>query len=204
MTSEIRQSEPTYTTFVGPLRLVTAPLPEMLRQTSLHIGSRGDQGVIMFADATGRHADFDFSGTLEQVLERALLSEKILPSENMERPRLVGPGRPKLGVVSREVSLLPRHWQWLETQRGGASASLRRLIDEARKADPAGERRRLTTEAAGRFMTVMAGDLPGYEEATRALYAHDTAQLQSQIAGWPEDIQNHIAYLLDPPFSLQG
>ncbi len=198
MTSEIRQSEPTYTTFVGPLRLVTAPLPVMLRQTKLHLESKGHQDVIVFADATGRHADFDFSGTLEQMLERALPSAKLALSQP------VGPGRPKLGVVSREVSLLPRHWQWLEGQRGGASAALRRLIDEARKADPAGERRRQTTDAAGRFMTVMAGDLLGYEEAARALYTHDTARLQSQIAGWPEAVQSHILYLLDPPFSLQG
>ena len=189
-------SEPTYTTFVGPLRLVTALLSEMLRQTSLHIGSKGDQGVIVFADATGRHADFDFSGTLEQVLERAQ------PQPDHLQP--VGPGRPKLGVVSREVSLLPRHWEWLEGQRGGASAALRRLVDEARKADPAGERRRQTTESAGRFMTVMAGDLPGYEEASRALYAHDIARLQQHTAGWPEAVQSHILYLLDPPFNLQG
>lgn len=198
MTSELKPAEPTYTTFVGPLRLVTAPLTVMLRRTKLHLESKGDQGVIVFADATGRHADFDFAGMLEQVLERAL------PPEKSVLPQPVGPGRPKLGVVSREISLLPRHWQWLETQRGGASASLRRLIDEARRADPAGERRRLATEAAGRFMTVMAGDLPGYEEATRALYAHDTARLQNQMAGWPEAVQSHILYLLDPPFSSQG
>ena len=198
MTSELKPSEPTYTTFVGPLRLVTAPLAEMLRQTRLHLESKGDQGVIVFADATGRHADFDFSGTLEQVLERALPPAKLAQSQP------IGPGRPKLGVVSREVSLLPRHWQWLEGQRGGASASLRRLIDEARKADPAGERRRLATEAAGRFMTIMAGDLPGYEEATRALYSHDAERLQQLTAGWPEAVQSHILYLLDPPFNVQG
>ena len=81
---------------------------------------------------------------------------------------------------------------------------LRRLIDEARKADPAGERRRQTTEAAGRFMTVMAGDLPGYEEASRALYAHNPERLQIQMAGWPEAVESHILYLLDPPFHLQG
>ena len=198
MASELESPEPTYTTFVGALRLVTAPLPAMLRQTKLHLESKGDQGVIVFADATGRHADFDFSGTLEQVLERALPPAKLAQSQP------TGPGRPKLGVVSREISLLPRHWGWLETQRGGASATLRRLVDEARRADPAGERRRLATEATGRFMTIMAGDLPGYEEATRALYAHDPERLRRQITGWPEAVQSHILYLLDPPFSLQG
>ena len=199
MTSEMKLSEPTYTTFVGPLRLVTAPRLETLRQTRLHIGSKGDHSVTVFSDATGRQADFDFSGTLEQVLARAQPAQP-----QPAQPRSIGPGRPKLGVVSREVSLLPRHWEWLEGQRSGASAALRRLIDEARKADPAGERRRQTTEAAGSFMNVMAGDLPGYEEASRALYAHNLERLQIQTAGWPETVLSHILYLLDPPFHLQS
>ena len=185
-------SEPTYTAFVGPLRLITAPLLEVLRQTKVQIEKKPDQPVLIFSDASGKVSDYDFSGSIEEVLERAIPTAK------------TGPGRPKLGVVSREVSLLPRHWEWLETQRGGASAALRRLIDEARRADPEGERRRLATEAAGRFMTVMAGDLPGYEEASRALYAHDLSRLYAQIVGWPEAVQTHLLYLLDPPFSLQG
>ena len=184
-------TDPTYTAFAGPLRLVTAPLPEMLRQTKAHLDRKPGQTVLIFSDLTGKEADFDFSGSPDEVVARALPA-----------PRS-GPGRPKLGVVSREVSLLPRHWDWLETQRGGASAALRRLIDEARKADPEGDRRRQATEAAGRFMSVMAGDRPGYEEASRALYAGDVGRLSVLIGGWPEAIQTHLLYLLDPPFARQ-
>lgn len=191
MPPEPTASEPTYTAFAGMQRLVTASLAETLRQTRAHL-DRGAAGqVLIFADATGQQRDYDFSGTLEQVLDRAVPAAR------------TGPGRPKLGVVSREISLLPRHWDWLETQRGGASAALRRLIDEARKADPEGDRLRLATEAAGRFMTVMAGDLPGYEEASRALYAHDSERLKNLIQGWPDAVQTHLLYLLDPPFSTQ-
>ncbi|WP_407539228.1 DUF2239 family protein [Deinococcus radiomollis] len=189
MTSESIRTEPTYTAFVGTQRLVTAPLAETLRQAKAHLDLKATGQVLIFSDASGQQRDYDFSGTLEQVLSRAIPAAR------------TGPGRPKLGVVSREISLLPRHWDWLETQRGGASATLRRLIDEARKADPEGDRLRLATEAAGRFMTVMAGDLPGYEEASRALYAHDPERLQSLIQGWPEAVQTHLLYLLDPPFS---
>ncbi|MFY0534142.1 DUF2239 family protein [Nannocystis pusilla] len=47
-----------------------------------------------------------------------------------EPPARTGPGRPKLGVVSREVSLLPRHWEWLERQPSG---SRRRCADSSRR-----------------------------------------------------------------------
>jgi len=139
---------------------------------------------------------------------RAVVVDRLGPPDVMELRDVPaptpGPGRPKLGVVSREVSLLPRHWAWLEQGRGGASATLRRLIDEARRADPEGERRRQTTEAAGRFMTVLAGHLPGYEEASRALYAGDTDRLYAQIRDWPDSVQAHLLYLLDPPFQPHG
>ena len=103
-------------------------------------------------------------------------------------------------MVAREVTLLPRHWEWLEAQRGGASAALRRLIDEARRADPEGERRRQAQAAADRFLNVMAGDLPGYEEATRALYARDGQAFAGHLAVWPPDIRAHAQALAAPAF----
>jgi len=102
---------------------------------------------------------------------------------------------PRLGVVSREVSLLPRHWDWLEQQPNGISAALRRLLDEARKRAPGEERARLAREAAGRFMTAMAGNLPGYEEAARALFAKDHERFTQRIAAWPEDVRLHLERL---------
>ncbi|GGQ98900.1 DUF2239 family protein [Deinococcus ruber] len=196
-------NEPTYTTFVGELRLVTAPLAQMLSATKAHLDSKqsAGQGLLIFEDATGQQTDFNFQGTLQDVLARALPAQ---PEAAQPEPRRSGPGRPKLGVVSREVSLLPRHWEWLEGQPSGASAALRRLIDEARKQTQAqGGISRQRMEAAGRFMTAMAGNLPQFEEASRALYAGDTAALARQIQAWPDSIQTHLLYLLEPPFAQQ-
>src|SRR5437868_1777823 len=128
------------------------------------VKSRFDQDpgapILIFEDESGRQVDFDLRGTLSELLARAVPS----------RAR-TGPGRPRLGVVAREISLLPRHWEWLEQQPNGASAAIRRLVDEARKRNPEEERRRLAIEAASRFMSAMAANLPNYEEATRALLA---------------------------------
>ncbi|HEY3352187.1 MAG TPA: DUF2239 family protein [Polyangia bacterium] len=111
-----------------------------------------------------------------------------------------GPGRPKLGVVCREVSLLPRHWEWLAQQPNGISAALRRLVDDARKREPDRERARRARDAASRFMTVMAGDRPGFEEASRALYAGERERFAALTSDWPEDIRRHLARLAAASF----
>ena len=123
-----------------------------------------DAGTLFltFEDHTGRQVDFDLRGTLADVRARY-----------RPAPARVGPGRPKLGVIAREVSLLPRHWEWLEQQPNGASGAIRRLVDDARKRNPDEQQARSAIEAAGRFLSAMAGDLPGYEEASRALYARN-------------------------------
>ena len=137
--------------------------------------------VLTFEDQTGRQVDFDLRGSLAEVLARA----------TPPKPR-TGPGRPKLGVASREISLLPRHWEWLEQQPHGASAALRRLVDQARSQDPDTQQGRQTREAMGRFMTAMAGNLPGYEEASRALYAVDRAGFEKYILEWPQDLKAYL------------
>lgn len=106
-------------------------------------------------------------------------------------------GRPRLGVTAREVTLLPRHWDWLATQPGGASAALRRLVEQARKDGPDRDIQRRRTEAAYGFMVEMAGDAAGFEEASRALFAGDRGRLQALILGWPADIQAQILELID-------
>lgn len=116
-----------------------------------------------------------------------------LPVEAVEAPR--GRGRPSLGVAAREVTLLPRHWEWLAGQPGGASATLRRLIEDARKR---GRSARECLDAAYRFLTVMAGDRPGYEEAMRALYAGDRARFDELAADWPEPVRAHGSALAWP------
>jgi hypothetical protein len=105
------------------------------------------------------------------------------------------PGRPKLGVVAREVTLLPRHWEWLAGQPGGASVALRKLVEHARKTNAGADRRRQAQEAAYRFLSAMAGDEPGFEEATRALFASRREEFEANIAGWPEDVRDHARKL---------
>jgi hypothetical protein len=139
--------------------------------------------VLVFEDATGRQVDFDLRGPAPVPAART------------------GPGRPKLGVVSREVTLLPRHWEWLEQQSGGASAVLRRLVDQARKHESGAQRMRIAREGTGRFMTAMAGNYPGYEEATRALWAGDRAGFEARIAQWPADVREYCERLASKAFA---
>ena len=108
-------------------------------------------------------------------------------------PQARGRGRPRLGVTAREVTLLPRHWDWLAGQPGGASAAIRRLVDEARQAPPTLQARR---DRAYRFMADRCGDRPGYEEALRALYRGEGERLEKLIAAWPVDVRAYIAKLL--------
>ena len=147
--------------------------------------------VMIFDDATSESIEVDFRGSAEDVLKR--LAQ---PGDNQavtEGPR--GPGRPKLGVVAREITLLPRHWDWLSAQPGGASVALRKLVEEARRANGGKDRVRQSQEAAYRFMSVMAGNRPGFEEATRALFAGHRDRFDQLIAPWPKDVRHHARKL---------
>lgn len=151
-----------------------------------------DRPILIFEDATGRAVDLDLRGTAEEVAAR--LGDDA--PAGAEAPR--GPGRPKLGVVAREVTLLPRHWEWLAAQPGGASVALRKLVEAAR-GGPA-DKSRATRDAAYRFMSAMAGDLADFEEAIRALYAADAGKFEALTAAWPSDIRNHARRLAAPSF----
>ena len=143
--------------------------------------------VLLFDADSGRQIDLDVSGSAEDIRRR--YREQVSdPGAEIKGPKKRR-GRPKLGVVGKEVTLLPRHWEWLEQQRGGASATLRRLIDQARKALSDQEQVQQAQDAAQRFMTAMAGDLPGYEEAVRALYASNGPKFREETARWPADIR---------------
>ena len=182
----------TFTVFADDRLVVSGDLEAVLRHTKA-AQDRGEfDRWLIFDDSTGKQVDFDFRGTIEQVLARAP-HHPLFVTDGPSPPRS-GPGRPKLGVVSREVSLLPRHWEWLEQQPNGISAALRRLVDEARKANAGKDRVRAAVEAAGRFMTAVAGNLPGFEEALRALYAHDEARFGEEIREWPKDVREHRAH----------
>jgi uncharacterized protein len=182
----------TYTAFIGHQLIVSGALSTVLPVLK-DLFERNDGALpLVFEDESGRQVDFDLRGTLNEVLARALPA-----------PARPGPGRPKLGVVSREVTLLPRHWDWLEQQPNGASAALRRLVEQARKHEPGKQRMRQAIDATGRFMSAIAGNLPGYEEATRALYAGARPRLEGLIADWPPDVRAHIQGLVQNAFANQ-
>ena len=180
-----------FTAFAGKRRLATGSAGEVALAVK-RAESRPDEPVIIFDDATGRPVDFDLRGEDRDVLAR-LTPPPDEPAPYPSGPR--GRGRPKLGVVAREVTLLPRHWEWLNAQAGGASVTLRKLVDEARRASGDKDRERQARDAAYHFMSAMAGDFAHFEEASRALFADDRRRFAALIADWPADIRDHLVKL---------
>ncbi|MEC3950059.1 DUF2239 family protein [Sphingobium sp. HWE2-09] len=170
--------ERTLTAFAGDLWIATGDEGEI--RAALSAMGNEAQAVLLFDDASGRQVDIDLRGPA------------------VEAPR--GRGRPKLGVQPREITLLPRHWDWLATQSGGASATVRRLVEAARKADAEQPSPRAAMDAAYHFMTAMAGDRPGYEAAIRALFAKDAQLFNSLSQDWPSGIRDHARALAGPAF----
>ncbi|WP_217590161.1 DUF2239 family protein [Burkholderia sp. GbtcB21] len=197
---------PSYTAFDGHRRLASGPLATV----ALAVRQAGDAmsgTILIFDDATGRSIDLDLRGTADDI--RASYAPPPgdasgAAGEPAGAGEQRGRGRPKLGVVSREVTLLPRHWEWLGAQPGGASVALRKLVEDARRTHAEADRRRDAQARAYHFMSAMAGDLPGFEEAARALYANDAVRLAELVAGWPDDIRDHALALARgdlPPFA---
>jgi hypothetical protein len=161
------------------------------------LAETGDLSFVLMFDGTGRQFDVDLRGSVEDVRRRAgeTAPPRQVPAVAKKR------GRPKLGVVGREITLLPRHWQWLETQRGGPSATLRRMVDQARVANRDRDRVREAQDAINRFLSAVAGDLPGFEEATRALYRGEGDRFAAEIARWPVDVRTQVQRWMDDAFS---
>ena len=166
--------------FIGSERIARAPLHRAL--PAIHAAAAAGAGPLVFDLWSGRVVDLDLRGGLAEA--RTRLGPALAPPAEKR-----GPGRPKLGVVAREVTLLPRHWDWLATQPGGASVALRKLVEGALKESEGPDRARRAKEAAYRFMTAMAGDLPGYEEATRMLFAGDWTAFDAATDAWPEGVK---------------
>lgn len=189
---------PTCTAFQGARRIASGPLAEVALAAK-RAADRGDT-VLVFDDATSRPVELDLRGSEAEVLAR-LPTPAEAQTENAEdlgAPR--GPGRPKLGVIAREVTLLPRHWDWLAGQPGGASVTLRRLVEEARRAGEGRDRLRQAQEAAYSFMAAMAGDRPGFEDTARALFAPDRDRFAALTEAWPADIRDHARRLAAAAF----
>ena len=191
----IRAPSKRFTAFIGYQRLTSGPLADValaVRKTTKPIGA---VPILIFDDSSGRSIDIDLRGTDEEIVARLTPTASEAPAVEPPTSEARGRGRPKLGVVAREVTLLPRHWDWLAGQPGGASVALRKLVDEARRASGDGDRHRAARDAAYHFMSAMAGNFKGFEDASRALFADDRRRFGELIAAWPDDIRDHIVRL---------
>jgi hypothetical protein len=194
--------EPTsHTAFHDVTRITGGPLAAVALAVKAALTADPLAAILVFDDATGKVVDLDLRGGEAEITARyAPRSDGAIPAAE-ETPR--GRGRPKLGVVAREVTLLPRHWDWLALQPGGASQALRRLVDDARKADGGRSLARAAQERTYAFIATMAGNRAGFEEASRALFAGDRERFAAHSRTWPQDIRDHAERLLagDDPAS---
>lgn len=184
-----------YSAFDHRSLIARGPLAEVVcaAKQALDAGAAGP--LLIFDDRTSQPVEADFRGSLDEVMAR-------LPAPAPAVAR--GPGRPRLGVVSREVTLLPRHWDWLGQQSGGVSGALRRLVEHAAREQEPQVRAGQARETADRFMRVMAGDLPGYEEASRALYRGERERFAELTAAWPGDVREHLQELAADAWQAGG
>ena len=200
----IDTATPSYTSFNRHQRIASGSLAVNALAVKHAMASDVASPLLTFCDQTGQVVDIDMRGSDADMLAR--LAPAGYPLQENEpvgissgesgEPR--GRGRPKLGVVAREVTLLPRHWDWLAAQPGGASVTLRKLVEEARRANVDRDRQRRANECAYHFMSTMAGDMAGFEEASRALFANDAEKFRQQTEAWPSDVRNYVRCLADP------
>lgn len=180
------------TAFQGSRFLKNGTLVEVALAVRVAEVANASVPVLIFDDETGSPFDLDLRGTEDEIRARYAVPEQ--EKETSPAP-LRGRGRPKLGVVAREVTLLPRHWEWLNAQPGGASVALRKLVEAARHANQEKDLDRRAHEAAYHFLSAIAGNFPGFEEASRALFANDLSRFAELIATWPVDIREHAMKL---------
>jgi hypothetical protein len=180
-----------YVVFEGDRRVAAGSRLEAAVTAQARLAEAPEASLLIF-DPEGRQVDFDLRGGPWDIALRL--------GEGDAAPR--GRGRPKLGVTAREVTLLPRHWEWLAAQPGGASVALRKLVEAARRETEGPTRRRAARDAAYRFASVMAGDRPGFEDMSRALFAGDAAAFAARIAAWPDEIAEHLRMLAKEAFDV--
>lgn len=180
--------QPTFTAFAGHVCIASGPLLEVAQALT----ARDDPAPPMIIDdSSGEPVELDLRNGADDAVAACLA--RMQPGESQPQP--AARGRPRLGVVAREVTLLPRHWDWLATQPGGASAALRRLVEEARRAPDPTDQARRARDATYKAMAALAGNLPGFEDASRALFAGDRPKLESLAAVWPADIRAFVLRL---------
>lgn len=188
--------------FAGSKLIASGELREVAIAAKKSIDAGNISSILLFDDES-QLVEIDFRGSIEEFkskLEKTLTA--ITPNSNTDETKTeqTGPGRPKLGVVAREVTLMPRQWEWLSSQPGGASVTLRKLVEGARKANEGEDQKRRAREITYRFMSAMAGNEAGFEEASRALFAKDKEKFDRLISPWGEDIRKHILMLSSVSF----
>ncbi|MED5594588.1 DUF2239 family protein [Janthinobacterium sp. P210006] len=179
------------TAFAGKRKVATGPLHAVAHTLKELVTRDPDAQILIFDDASGSQVDLNLHGSLADVLQR--LPRPAAPVQADVPPRTAG--RPKLGVVAREITLLPRHWEWLATQPGGASVALRKLVEHAQRGNKAHDEQRQAREAAYKVMNALAGDAPGFEEASRALFAGKQPAFLACVQEWPADVREHVLQL---------
>lgn len=191
-------SQPTpHTAFRDTTRIASGSLATVALAVRTTLAMEPTAAILVFDDATGKVVDLDLRGSDIEIAARYTPKGSETGTANDDAPR--GRGRPKLGVIPREVTLLPRHWDWLALQPGGASQALRRLVDDARKSDGGRSQTRAAQERAYAFIATMAGDREGFEEASRALFAGDDARFAEHSRSWPADIRAYARELITGP-----
>jgi hypothetical protein len=189
------QTQLQWIAFSGPRRLAAGSSDEVARGVKAAVEAEPQLDVLILDARSSRMVELDLRGSLATVLRR--LPEDTAPPTAVTEEAERGPGRPKLGVIPREVTLLPRHWDWLATQPGGASVALRKLVEHALRANKEIDRLREAKESAYRFMQAVAGDERGFEDATRALFANDTEAFRKRVRSWPPDVRAHALALAE-------
>lgn len=150
--------------------------------------------ILIFDDHSGSQVDLNLHGSLQEVLQRLPMPRPVTPAPVTDSTASTAPrsaGRPKLGVVAREVTLLPRHWDWLASQPGGSSVALRKLVEQAQRDNREADAQRMARDAAYKFISAMAGDEAGFEEACRALFAGNKERYEELLSSWPDDVREH-------------
>ena len=193
-------SSPACIAFEGGKRLAAGAVADVALAVRKRTGGR--HPILIFDYDTGRQIELDLRGTDKDI--RARLASPQREEDEAPETEKRGPGRPKLGVVPREVTLLPRHWDWLNAQPGGASVALRKLVEEARRTRGRADTARARQEAAYRFISAIAGNLPRYEDATRALFAGDAVAFSKFTDPWPVDVRDHARHLAGAAFAAKG
>ena len=188
--------------FAGSRRIAVGEPSEVAAAVKARVDADPETCVLVFDQYSSEPVELDLRGSLEAVLSRVppsasdhAVREEVPAPDELAAPPVRTAGRPKLGVVAREITLLPRHWAWLSTQSGGASVALRKLVEQALRSGAVADRVRKTRESTYRFMTAVAGNEANHEEAIRALFAGDLAAFDTLIDRWPVDVREHVMFL---------